>query len=222
MQSCLVSKPIEFDGIKIWIVQLLPHAQIFYGATWTQPVLDNVVCTWAAFYFVLAKFGSIEVVNVSRDCPVTPVYVNAARFFVVHIVLIQLWCKDKAFFWIYKKKCDILNEITLRAERCSAPCCAAESREVSSRQQGGEWRLAGKVLAVRMFIFSFAPTKIELIHSILERYINICPYFPPTLPLHCSYRPPTNPLLFCIFSTTSRVWYYRLASFYVRIISEIL
>ena len=32
-QFCLVSKPIEFDGIKIWIVQLLPHAQIFYGAT---------------------------------------------------------------------------------------------------------------------------------------------------------------------------------------------
>ena len=28
--------------------------------------------------------------------------------------------------------------ITLRAGRCSAPCCAAESREVSSRQQGGE------------------------------------------------------------------------------------
>ena len=123
---------------------------------------------------------------------------------------------------LFRKKSNILNEITLRAERCSAPCCAAESREVSSRQQGGEWRLAGKVLAVRMFIFSFAPTKIELIHSILERYINICPYFPPTLPLHCSYRPPTNPLLFCIFSTTSRVWYYRLASFYVRIIPEIL
>ena len=93
---------------------------------------------------------------------------------------------------------------------------------VFSVYPGGEWRLAGKVLAVRMFIFGFAPTKIELIHSILERYINICPYFPPTLPLLYSYRPPINPLLFCIFSTTSRVWYYRLASFYVRIISEIL
>ena len=42
--------------------------------------------------FCSPKFGSIEVVNVSRDCPVTPVYVNVARFFVVHIVLIQLWC----------------------------------------------------------------------------------------------------------------------------------
>ena len=36
--------------------------------------------------------------------------------------------------------------VTLRAERRSAPWCAAESREVSSRQQGAEWRLAGKVL----------------------------------------------------------------------------
>ena len=36
--------------------------------------------------------------------------------------------------------------VTLRAERRSAPCCAVDSREVSSRQQGAEWRLAGKVL----------------------------------------------------------------------------
>ena len=31
--------------------------------------------------------------------------------------------------------------ITLRAERRSAPCCTADSREVSSRQQGAEWQL---------------------------------------------------------------------------------
>ena len=35
--------------------------------------------------------------------------------------------------------------VTLRAERRSAPCCAVDSREVSSRQPVGEWRLAGKV-----------------------------------------------------------------------------
>ena len=41
--------------------------------------------------------------------------------------------------------------VTLRAERRSAPWCPVESREVSSRQQGGEWRLAGKVLAFARF-----------------------------------------------------------------------
>ena len=41
-----------------------------------------------------------------------------------------------------------MRPITLRAERRSAPCCVADNREVSSRQQGAEWRLAGKVLAI--------------------------------------------------------------------------
>ena len=36
--------------------------------------------------------------------------------------------------------------ITLLAERHSAPCCADDSREVSSRQLGEERRLAGKVV----------------------------------------------------------------------------
>ena len=39
-----------------------------------------------------------------------------------------------------------MRPITLRAERRSAPCCVADNREVSSRQQGAEWRLAGKVV----------------------------------------------------------------------------
>ena len=41
--------------------------------------------------------------------------------------------------------------ITLLAERRSAPCCVVDSREVSSRQPVGEWRLAGKVSAVARF-----------------------------------------------------------------------
>ena len=41
--------------------------------------------------------------------------------------------------------------VTLRAERRSAPCCVVDSREVSSRQPVGEWRLAGKVLAFARF-----------------------------------------------------------------------
>ena len=39
-----------------------------------------------------------------------------------------------------------VRPITLLAERRSAPCCAADSREVSRRQQGAEWRFAGKVV----------------------------------------------------------------------------
>ena len=41
--------------------------------------------------------------------------------------------------------------VTLLAERRSAPCCVVDSREVSSRQPVGEWRLAGKVSAVARF-----------------------------------------------------------------------
>ena len=41
--------------------------------------------------------------------------------------------------------------VTLRAERRSAPCCPADSREVSGRQSVAEWRLAGKVSAVARF-----------------------------------------------------------------------
>ena len=41
--------------------------------------------------------------------------------------------------------------VTLLAERRSAPWCVADSREVSSRQPVGEWRLAGKVLAFARF-----------------------------------------------------------------------
>ena len=41
--------------------------------------------------------------------------------------------------------------VTLLAERRSAPWCVADSREVSSRQPVGEWRLAGKALAFARF-----------------------------------------------------------------------
>ena len=81
--------------------------------------------------------------------------------------------------------------VTLRAERRSAPCCPAESREVSSQQQGAEWQLAGKISALRMRIFYFVPTKIVLTHFISEIYRNICHYFPPTLPLPSFYQSAT-------------------------------
>ena len=43
------------------------------------------------------------------------------------------------------------KQVTLRAERRSAPCCSTDSREVSSRQPVAEWRLAGKVLTFARF-----------------------------------------------------------------------
>ena len=106
--------------------------------------------------------------------------------------------------------------ITLLAERRSAPCCAVDSREVSSRQQGAEWQSAGKVSAVRMFYLRITPTKIALIHSISERNINICPYFPPTLLLPSSYKSAAFPPLYyylsrlilpaCKFLYTGLLW----------------
>ena len=41
VQACLLSKPLEFEGVKIGIVYYLPKAQQFYRITIPQPVLNN-------------------------------------------------------------------------------------------------------------------------------------------------------------------------------------
>lgn len=43
VQTGLFSKPIEFDGFKIGVVELLPDAEKLYGVAVAQPVLNNVV-----------------------------------------------------------------------------------------------------------------------------------------------------------------------------------
>jgi hypothetical protein len=43
VETGLLSKPIEFDGIKTGVVDLLPEAEEFEGVAVAQPVADQVV-----------------------------------------------------------------------------------------------------------------------------------------------------------------------------------
>ncbi len=43
VQTGLYSKPIEFDGFRIGVVELLPDAEKLYGVAVAQPVLNDVV-----------------------------------------------------------------------------------------------------------------------------------------------------------------------------------
>jgi len=57
----------------------------------------------------------------------------------------------------------VISFVTLRAERRSAPWCAAESREVSSRQQGAEWQLAESRVKVRKNIVNSLPSSTKML-----------------------------------------------------------
>src|SRR5690606_10019202 len=43
VQAGLPSKPVEFDGIKIGVIELFPNAQEFNGVAVSQPVSDQVI-----------------------------------------------------------------------------------------------------------------------------------------------------------------------------------
>jgi hypothetical protein len=40
IEAGLHSNPVEFDGIKLWIVKLLPNPEEFHGVPVAQPVAD--------------------------------------------------------------------------------------------------------------------------------------------------------------------------------------
>lgn len=42
-KPCLFSKPVEFDGIKIGVVDVLPDAEEFNGVAVAQPAADQIV-----------------------------------------------------------------------------------------------------------------------------------------------------------------------------------
>ena len=67
VQTTLVSNSIEFDGIKIRIIELLPNAKKFNGIPVTHPVLDDVVASLR-----IAVPGNIR----QRDKIFFPVLVN--------------------------------------------------------------------------------------------------------------------------------------------------
>jgi hypothetical protein len=43
VQTCLHSNPVEFDGIKIRVIELFPHAQEFHSISVSNPVADEVI-----------------------------------------------------------------------------------------------------------------------------------------------------------------------------------
>ena len=62
VEACLLSNPIEFDGIKTGIVDLFPEAEKLESVTIAQPIGDQVV---RAFYvFVAGNVGQADVILV--------------------------------------------------------------------------------------------------------------------------------------------------------------
>ncbi len=49
VQTRLFSKPVEFNGIKIRIVDLLPNPKEFKGVAVAQPVADEIVASVLVF-----------------------------------------------------------------------------------------------------------------------------------------------------------------------------
>ena len=50
IQSGLLFNPVEFDGIKVGVVELFPDAEKFQGIAITQPVSDEIVRVCLAFF----------------------------------------------------------------------------------------------------------------------------------------------------------------------------
>ena len=62
VEAGLHSNPIEFDGIKTGIVDLLPQAEEFDGVAVAQPVADQVVA--GVCVFVAGDVGQADVILV--------------------------------------------------------------------------------------------------------------------------------------------------------------
>ena len=60
IEPCLLSNPIEFDGIKTGVVDLLPDTEELDGVAVAQPVEDEVVS--ALWIFVSGDVGEADVV----------------------------------------------------------------------------------------------------------------------------------------------------------------
>ena len=62
VEACLTFNPIEFDGIKTGIVDLLPEAEELDGVAVSEPVGDQVVR--ALRVFVAGDVGQVDVILV--------------------------------------------------------------------------------------------------------------------------------------------------------------
>ena len=60
VKSCSVSKPLEFEGFKNWIIQLLPDTQKFNGISASHPILNDMIC--ATLFFVTGNICNTNVV----------------------------------------------------------------------------------------------------------------------------------------------------------------
>lgn len=62
IQTRPISKPLEFEGFKIWVVQALPHAKEFHGVSVSHPILDYVI--GASRFLVLCDIGDRDIILV--------------------------------------------------------------------------------------------------------------------------------------------------------------
>jgi hypothetical protein len=62
VEAGLHSNPVEFDGIKTGVVDLLPEAEEFEGVAVTQPVADQIVA--GVRVFVAGNVGQTDVILV--------------------------------------------------------------------------------------------------------------------------------------------------------------
>ena len=60
VETCPISKPLEFEGFKIRVIQALPNAKEFHGVPVSHPILDDVIR--ACRFFVLRNVRERDVV----------------------------------------------------------------------------------------------------------------------------------------------------------------
>jgi len=65
VETGLLSKPVEFDGIKTWVVDLLPKAEKFECISVVQPVADQIVT--GIRVFVAGDVGEADVILLVDD-----------------------------------------------------------------------------------------------------------------------------------------------------------
>jgi hypothetical protein len=62
VETRTISKPLEFEGFEIRVIQALPHAKEFHGVAVPHPILDDVIR--ACGFFVLRNIRKRDVVLV--------------------------------------------------------------------------------------------------------------------------------------------------------------
>ena len=54
-----LSKPLEFDGVKIWIIQAFPYTKEFYCVAISNPISYNAVRVFAILLFCYVGYADV-------------------------------------------------------------------------------------------------------------------------------------------------------------------